>query len=202
MSAPETIALSSGNMTVRHAVPGRLRIKVASIQHREDRSYGLQHWLSRQEHVSMVEVHPVTGSVILFYNPEKTGTDNLLRLVATGLTVSTSLPKERRPSPGKEARSLIGRLWWFAALTATFIFSLAQSLLFNPAFSPGLLSVVGIVCMVGAIPLIRRAVQELRERRTITLFPFSCRYLHPRPLCRRSPHGPRGDLGNGSQHAP
>jgi cation-transporting P-type ATPase C len=121
----------------------------------------------------MVEVHPVTGSVILYYDPEKTGTDNLLRLVATGLTVSASLPKERqRPSPGKEARSLVGRLWWFAALTATFVFSLAQSLLFNPAFSPGLLSVVGIVCMVGAIPLIRRAVHELRERRTITLFPF------------------------------
>jgi cation-transporting P-type ATPase C len=121
----------------------------------------------------MVEVHPVTGSVILYYDPGKTGTDNLLRLVATGLTVSASLPKERqRPSPGKEARSLVGRLWWFAALTATFVFSLAQSLLFNQAFSPGLLSVVGIVCMVGAIPLIRRAVHELRERRTITLFPF------------------------------
>ena len=169
MSALETISLSSGKMTIRHAVPGRLRIKVASIQHREDRSYGLQHWLSRQEHVSMAEVHPVTGSVILYYDPEKTGTDNLLRLVATGLTVSTSLPKERqRPV----ARSLVGRLWWFAALTATFVLSLAQSLLFNPAFSPGLLSVVGMVCIIGAIPLIRRAVRELRERQTITLFPF------------------------------
>ena len=101
MSALETISLSSGKMTIRHAVPGRLRIKVASIQHREDRSYGLQHWLSRQEHVSMVEVHPVTGSVILYYDPEKTGTDNLLRLVATGLAVSTSLPKGVRASgPG------------------------------------------------------------------------------------------------------
>ena len=117
----------------------------------------------------MAEVHPVTGSVILYYDPEKTGTDNLLRLVATGLTVSTSLPKERqRPV----ARSLVGRLWWFAALTATFVLSLAQSLLFNPAFSPGLLSVVGMVCIIGAIPLIRRAVRELRERQTITLFPF------------------------------
>jgi manganese/zinc-transporting P-type ATPase C len=121
----------------------------------------------------MVEVRPLTGSVILYYDPKKTGTEDLLRVVATGLTVSISLPEERqRPSPKREAGSLAGRLWWFAALTATFVFSVVQKLLINPAFSPGLLSIVGMVCALGAIPLIRRAVNELRERRTITLFPF------------------------------
>ena len=173
MSFPETIIPPSGNVTIRHAVPGRLRINVPSIKDREDTSSGLQHWLSQQEHVSTVEVHSVTGSVILYYDPERTGPDSLLRLVTTGLTVPPSQTTTGlHASPGAGARSLVGRLWWFAALSATFIFSLAQSLLFNPGFSPGLLSVVGTVCVVGAFPLIRRAIHEWRERKSLTLFPF------------------------------
>ena len=177
--------LQQNNLTVCHVTRGRLRVKVSSPKPLGDRFPKLQEWLSEQDGVVRVEVRPVTGSIILLYNPERTGTGGLIALVACGLDMVASpvesgrvRPAEgSRPRPSQvrqtgQRRSLVGRLLWFIAITGFFAFSLVQRFFFKSVLFQGPWSLIGAAALLGAIPLVRRALQDLKERRSMTLFPF------------------------------
>ncbi len=130
----------------------------------------------------MAEVRPVTGSVILCYDP---GGDRDGRPCPSGGVGLAALRSPcRKEGLAGRARSLprgrgsplfvVGRLLWLGAVTAAFVFSLAQRLLLNPAFSPGIFSIVGMaVCVLGVVPLVRRADRGVRERRDDRPLPLS-----------------------------
>ena len=179
------VHLQQNNLTVCHATRGRLRVKVRSpksLAHRFDR---LQEWLSDQDDVVRAEVRPITGSIILLYDPEKTGTSGLIALVARGLDIvappGDSGPARpagvSRPGPPRvrqtgQKRTLAGRLLWFIAITGFFAFGLVQRLFFKPVLFQGPWSLVGAAALLGAVPLVRRAFRDIAERRGMTLFPF------------------------------
>jgi cation-transporting P-type ATPase C len=176
---------AQNNLTVCHVTRGRLRVKVRSPKSLADRFHRLQEWLSEQDGVVRAEVRPITGSIILLYDPEKTGTGGLVALVIRGLDIvatrAESGPvrpaKVSRPSPPRErqaaqGRPLIGRLLWFIAITGFFAFSLVQKFFFKSVLFRGPWGLIGPAALFAAIPLVRRALQDLKERRGMTLFPF------------------------------
>ena len=166
------------DLTVCNVTRGRLRLKVRSPRSIASRFQALEEWLSGQAGVVRADIRPLTGSIILFYDPEKTGTGALVALVTHGLdAVSATEPRPAIPAKPRAGRvglerSLLGRLLWFIALTGVFAFSLAQRLFFKSLPFQGPLSLIGAAALVGAAPLVRRALHDIRERRGLTLFPF------------------------------
>lgn len=159
------------DLTVCHETRGRLRLKARSPRSVAHRSQALAEWLSGRDGVIRADVRPVTGSIILLYDPGKTGTGALVALVTRGLDVlsATEARPPARTKPQAGQGSSLGRLWWFIGVSCVFAISVAQRLFFKSLPFQGL---IGVAALVGAVPLVRRAFQDIREHRGLTLFPF------------------------------
>lgn len=72
-------------VTIAHAMPGRLRLKVAEIKGNATLATDLQQRLAAVSAVQNVEVHTGTGSVIICYDAAVLTTDDSLQTLATSL---------------------------------------------------------------------------------------------------------------------
>ena len=71
-------------VTVVHAIPGRIRLKIKQIRNNHELADEVEDRLSRVAGVRWVEANPVTGSVlVLFDKPSETPDDALQYLTAT-----------------------------------------------------------------------------------------------------------------------
>lgn len=73
-----------------HHLPGRLRIRVAAIKGNTTRARGLESILQAKEGVATVEANPLTGSVLIHYDPAAT-TGEALAAIVTGDQVAAPL---------------------------------------------------------------------------------------------------------------
>ena len=55
--------------TVIHALPGRVRLKVAGIKNNPGLAQEIKQRLSSKAGVSRVQINPITGSVLMHYDP-------------------------------------------------------------------------------------------------------------------------------------
>ena len=81
-----------------HHVPGRLRVRVARVRRNPELAEAVRRAMERVEGVQSAEANPLTGSVVLHYNPASTSAGALL----SALRESGYPPELTRP----EARSL------------------------------------------------------------------------------------------------
>lgn len=175
-------------LIVCHSIQGRMRVKVKSIRFSEKRAYSLEQWLTHQAQVLGVEARPASGSVIVLYNPEKAGSANILDLIDKALDIHPgALPSSLsssdlacgmecevcHPIPAaRPEKSLFGRFIEVAALTAFVVYSLVRSIIFKSPLREGPFSIVAGVAIVGAIPMFRHALDDLRQGKALNLFPF------------------------------
>ena len=172
---------------IRHNIPGRIRLKVESIRFFDYRAKSLEQWLSRQTFIARAEARPTTGSVILFFSPAQADPVTILDLVHKGLEIVIDSPppltsteaacgldcRVCHPIPAtREERSLLGRLIGVAVITAFVIYSLIRSVVFRSPLPEGPFTLVAGVSVVGAIPLFRHALEDLRQGKAMSLFPF------------------------------
>jgi manganese/zinc-transporting P-type ATPase C len=187
----------SRHYTIKSIIPGRLRLRVPTIRFSRERADSLRAQLSERTIVSSAEVRTRTGSVILLFDADTVRADAVLDLLNTVLTeipptIASREPSEtlrKSPASGHAAcgldcrvchpiprtlkrRSLMGRLMEVAAITAFVGFTLIRRLLFKSPLAQGPLSIVAGVAMVAAIPLFRHALEDLRQGKAMSLFPF------------------------------
>jgi cation-transporting P-type ATPase C len=86
-------------------------------------------------------------------------------------TASSRDPRGSLPPHGGSAATW-GHLGSIAALTLFLGHAVVRRFLFRSPVSQGPLSLAGVVALVGALPLARRALSDLRAGRRIGLFPF------------------------------
>lgn len=55
--------------TVIHALRGRVRLKVAGIKNNPGLAQEIKQRLSNKAGVSRVQINPITGSVLMYYDP-------------------------------------------------------------------------------------------------------------------------------------
>lgn len=177
--------LNQKGLRVRHSIPGRMRVRVADIRYNGNRAAALADWLAGQADVAGAEARPVTGSIILFYDPDKVSPSGLLKLlnqwlnddqvIAPGqeglrpVTCGLKCPDCR---PSKPERSLVGRLVEVIALTGYMAYVLVREVIFKSPLSQGPFSLTALVSAVGALPLLKHAWENLRQGRLMSLFPF------------------------------
>ena len=61
-----------------HDVPGRIRVKTASVKGNPGLAQKVEEFISVLDGVTTVQANPVTGSVLVHYRPEIVGADQVL----------------------------------------------------------------------------------------------------------------------------
>jgi hypothetical protein len=74
-----------------HHVPGRLRVRVASLKRNDSAARATERWLSGIEGITAGRVNDVTGSVTITYEPQLIALPQLLELLAERGHVPTGL---------------------------------------------------------------------------------------------------------------
>jgi len=174
-------------MTVRHSMPGRLRVKVPAVRKAREAAKALENWLQDKHIVREVEARAVSGSIVLLFDPEEAGMEALLDLVAEGLEehFGEELARTALSDPAGEGTEVAGahcpakggsgflrRFVEVAGLTLFTGYALLRETVWNAPLAQTPASVTGIVATAGAVPLVQRSVQEWRSGEHSTLTPF------------------------------
>ncbi|CAN2047030.1 manganese/zinc-transporting P-type ATPase C [Candidatus Magnetomoraceae bacterium gMMP-13] len=171
------------NFVICQSIPGRLRIKVKAIRFAKVRASKLETWLSQQEGIKDIQARFKSGSVIFIYDSDKISPDVLLEFVAQGLGFNPSQPKNRcvcgmecevcRPVKKlKPKSSLFRKLMGVIALTGFVVYTVIKQVIFKSSVAQGPFSLVAIVSLVSSIPLFDHAIEDIRQGKTLSLFPF------------------------------
>jgi cation-transporting P-type ATPase C len=168
-------------------MPGRVRVKIPSLK-RSMRSAGdVKDRLEKLKKLAKFEVRPLTGSVILLFDPVRLQARDLVEQVRDILAHGEEGPCGHPggcPAPeasgseavsarrGPESRHLLGAKIHAAALTGGMGFVLARRFLFRLPVSQQPLSFTGVLASAGAVPLVFRAWKDLRGGKPAGLFPF------------------------------
>lgn len=156
---------------VVHATGGRLRFRVPAMQGRADMAGRLRDYLMATEGVLGVKASRACASLIVEYSESKTSraalTDGLAGALAAPLTCpgpSCRMCTKTTVSagPANEVKKAGIR---FAGLSAVMAGVLVRRSLLKLAVTQSLLSPLGIVVAIGTVPLIKKAVSDVRERR-------------------------------------
>jgi hypothetical protein len=83
-------AMESGGIKVVHAIPGRVRVKIAGLKENADLVREVQGRLSAVQGIQRVEVNPITGSVLILY--DRTAFESLDSLLALATHLSPLFP--------------------------------------------------------------------------------------------------------------
>lgn len=76
-----------------HAIPGRLRVKVAAIKKDPAAAAAMESRLRQERDIIDAVASPVTGSILIRYDPERTSPRTILaRLARHGLSASVPEP--------------------------------------------------------------------------------------------------------------
>lgn len=153
-----------------HSIPGRIRIRVPWIRSSPHRAQEVEKALKNFAPVQKLDIRLKTGSIILVYEPHKGHRERILERLKSVLPGC-----ERTPAPGKPgnpAFSLAGQLLNVAALTGFMGYVIVRRVLGRPPLSQSPSGLMGLVTLIGAVPLLRRAVTDLRQGKGPGLFPF------------------------------
>ncbi len=80
-----------------HHVPGRLRVRSASIKRNEDRARTARRALRTQPGVRRVETNPLTGSITIRYEVGKTSQAALMQFLAKNGYLTPGAPAASSP---------------------------------------------------------------------------------------------------------
>jgi hypothetical protein len=86
---------------VCHHVPGRLRVKLASIQWNEGRAFAVERALRRLEGVLNANANPLTGSVVVHFAPQIIGATSILESLAE-MGFGSAKPTQPRVARARE----------------------------------------------------------------------------------------------------
>jgi manganese/zinc-transporting P-type ATPase C len=166
---PKTTA-ALPEFSLRHAIPGRVRVKVTAFRISEGQAWALTTWLTTQGEVREVEVHPLSRSIIICYDARLTTLEVILDLVERALTLLPTLPQGRPRSPTDLAEPGLWPGWVRAIVLTAFLgYHVVRSILSASPLSSG---VITLAAVLGGLPLLRDALADLGQGRIIGLNPF------------------------------
>lgn len=168
---------ASQKFLLRHAIPSRLRVKVEDIHHEEKAAAALEHWLATQVGVQEATANPVTGSVILRYDCEVTPVQTVFDLLEEGINKLPQLIEAvpwpcPRPLLQRQARGELELKLGLAkviGLTGFLGWNLISFFFLGSPVSPAVLTGAAVI---GALPLWRRAVNDLLDLKFLGLNPL------------------------------
>ncbi len=178
--------LQQAGIEVRHAMPGRLRVRIALLRRRPDLARLLRVRVLALGGVLHVESRGITGSLVLLYEPETVTSRALLERIydcvrelailppsAEAEVDEVLLPEESscacascRPASGSGA---LGRALW---LTGAMLYAGLRVWILRLPLVQTPLSLLGLAAVWGTCGLVKDAVRDRREHGAMTVKPL------------------------------
>ncbi len=182
----DPVSVEEIRVTVAHAVRGRVRFSSPQVRTLGKDREIIAAWLVRPSYVHRVIVRPVTGSVIFFFDPDRTALKALETLFVHVMRDRSRLieafyrPGEpaclarldavRRFEQGPGISG--GMVLHVVLLTGYVAIELIRRFFFHRTLVQQPFSLTGLFAVLGAAPLIRHGWEEFRKGRRIQILPF------------------------------
>ncbi len=176
--------LKKNGIRVRQFIPGRMRVQVTACLQNSEKSSWMQKFMTGQKGVIRADVRAPSGSVIILFDPDKTGLDRLIQAVLTQVSHPVTFAHDD-PVGADDATCTAAclcdtpddasfstkarRVTW---LSSVMIFALARKWIFGMALAQTPLSFLGLAAIAGTVPLIKEAVEDTAEKKKVTVKPF------------------------------
>ncbi len=184
-----TRLLKKAGVSVKQAMPGRMRVRVAGLRGKDRQAGWMRDQLLQAAGVVSVEARPVSGSVIVIFNPREVTVRTLLTLIIqqvfrplAGTDAGTRTRTVAEPAPGcrqgcsaceRQARAFFGaklrRVVW---LTGWMGYVVLRKWVFRLPLVQTPFSLLGVVALLGALPLAREAIIDITVKKKVTVTPF------------------------------
>jgi cation-transporting P-type ATPase C len=169
-------------MIVRHAIPGRMRLKSDALRGAPHIAGQLQMRLQRMDGITAVQTRVITGSIIIVYDAAKLAPETLRDLVSRHLKAAikevskTTVPDNMIPGPaGRQIRSggSLGYLFANTLFVSCFLgYALIRKYLIKSPFPQRVLGLTGLATLLGGIPLLSGTIHEVGQTKRPGLMSF------------------------------
>lgn len=175
-------SMRRAGVSVKHSMSGRLRIRVTSLQKSTQLCGSMSARLLRLSGVASTETRTLTGSVIVLFDPDKVTVKDLLAEVVEQvlhpvfyepqvISLQESVA-DCGVCSGVTEKSFSNKLRRVLFLSGFMAYSLVRTWIFRLPLLQTPLSLLGIVSIVGTIPLMREAVTDTLEKKKVSVKPF------------------------------
>lgn len=173
------------HLQVRHSIPGRLRVRIDPEWTGSNDLVSVKQWLDGQQQIHTTEFRSSRGTVIIYYDPRRAGTEDILGLLGTGLSrlgggrpaspVRSERPPARafKPMETSLLSSLAsGGIWNLIGLTGFLIFSLVRRVWIKRPLPENPGSFTGLLAGTLTLALAGRVTSQWRNAERWGLLPF------------------------------
>lgn len=174
--------LSICGVRVKQSMPGRLRVRIKSLERKTQRAGWMKQHLLRTPGVEMVETRFATGSVIIEFNKELNTPKGVLAAVIDQILhpVAYAEPIEQLPGFQKlcdtcdcDSKTTFSqkarRVTWITAFMA---YSVIRLWIFRLPLIQTPFSLIGFAALAGTSVLVKEAVTDTLEKKKVTVKPF------------------------------
>jgi cation-transporting P-type ATPase C len=150
-------------LTVRHDIPGRLRLKVSPAP----QASATATRCSALDGVRGVRVNPACASVVILYDRAATTQAAILASLRDGAGSAPAAPVASACvcAPAPRPRPLARQLARFAALSGVMLYVFVREVVLKRAVVQAAFSPLGVAALLAAWPLFRESVRHAREKR-------------------------------------
>lgn len=99
-----------GLVEVLHSLPGRVRFSVPSIRDNEDACHQLEKQLLNAEAIHQIRINPLTGTILILFNPEKIDLATLTGVLVKLLGLEEAIEEPPESFLGKEITAVLDSL--------------------------------------------------------------------------------------------
>lgn len=155
------ISSQRASVTVRHSIPGRLRLRVspgAAAQRLGTSFEGMPG-------VNHVRVNPACAAVILVFDETRTDARRLILAARVGGMRTPRRKRDALADPSSKPTKLSRRFAHFLSLSGVMAFVFARKVVFGAALAETALSPLGIIALLAAVPVFKDALRHVQEKR-------------------------------------
>ena len=177
--------LKKAGITVKQSMAGRMRVRIGALRGKTRQAGWMRAHLVETAGVRSVEARPSSGSVIVVFDPKQVAARSLLALMVQ--QVFRPLAHAQPPSPGEplpgfsQACSVcdgqakasfttkLRRVIWLSGCMA---YAALRMWVFKLPLVQTPFSVLGAVAILGSLPLVREAFEDITVKKKVTVSPF------------------------------
>ncbi|GBC63520.1 heavy metal translocating P-type ATPase [Desulfonema ishimotonii] len=155
-------------LEIRHAIPGRIRFRARPIRHNRAAADRAEAKIREIEGVIWTRANLRCGSLAIGYSKDRLAEDALICSLRDHFAPKATVSPEKNgcacSAPGHHGGVRSG-LAWFSGMTAVTGAVFVQESLLGLTVAQTLLSPLGIITALAAVPLVIRGLKSIRERR-------------------------------------
>ena len=163
---------SNKSFSIVHAVPGRIRCRVPVLRTGAGRHADFEKKMKSLEGVRWVRINAKCASVVVRFEQDRVTQKDLtaaLQDLVEALGIVRKKPPAsapaRRGAKQQNQKGVVAAGWRFAGMSVLAISVFVRQLVFKLAPAQTLLSPLGLVTAVAALPLVRKGIADIRERK-------------------------------------